>query len=188
MGHSREFFVFAALCSLRFGRDDAHPDLRIDALSLAGNARKTASHCCRTNGVPSCACGRTTSTPFVTFIAALGAYVIAKRHDPGFALLGIVFIGLWAFSEALQQALSIVALNWTWRGTYLAARSATRRPDRNDRRRLPGSRIAVHAATRCSMPCRDGLCFLLLSATSVLGASCFMVAALLRRARRRSWC
>jgi hypothetical protein len=63
--------------------------------------------------------------PFVTFIAALGVYTIARRVNPGFALLGIVFVGLWAVTEALQQSLSLVALNWTWRGTYDAADAAT---------------------------------------------------------------
>jgi hypothetical protein len=162
MGHSREFFVFAALCSfasvattliLIFGSTlYPSPETLADRIALLSNeafqVRMWAYYL----------------HPFVTFIAALGAYVIAKRHDPGFALLGIVFIGLWAFSEALQQALSIVALNWTWRGTYLAADAATQA--------LYRSHMSMFDALW------DGLFFLLLSGF-VLG-SLFMGVALLR--------
>jgi hypothetical protein len=123
MGHSREFFVFAAACSfasavttliLIFGPTlYPSPETLEDRIALLSNpAFQTRMWAYYIH-------------PFITLIAAIGAYVIVKRHDAGFALLGIVFFGLWAFGEALQQALSIVALNWTWRGTYLAADTAT---------------------------------------------------------------
>jgi hypothetical protein len=102
--------------------------------------------------------------PFVTFTAALGTYVLARRHDAGFALLGVVFIGLWAFGEALQQALSIVALNWTWRGTYAAADEATQALFRSHMSMFEGL--------------WDGMYFLLL--TGFLLGSLFMGLALLR--------
>jgi hypothetical protein len=162
MGYSREFFAFAALCSfasvattliLIFGSTlYPSPETLEDRIALLSNeafqVRMWAYYL----------------HPIVTFIAALGAYVIAKCHDAGFALLGIVFIGLWAFGEALQQALSIVALNWTWRGTYLAADAATQA--------LYRSHMSMFDALW------DGLFFLLLSGF-VLG-SLFMGVALLR--------
>jgi hypothetical protein len=102
--------------------------------------------------------------PFVTLVAALGAYVIAKRHDAGFAMLGAVFLGLWAFGEALQQALSIVALNWTWRGTYATADAATQALYRSHMSMFEGL--------------WDGLYFLLL--TGFILGSVFMGLALIR--------
>jgi len=102
--------------------------------------------------------------PFVTLTAALGTYVIAKRHDAGFAILGAVFIGVWAFGEALQQALSIVALNWTWRGTYLTADAATQALYRSHMSMFEGL--------------WDGMYFLLL--TGFLLGSLFMGLALVR--------
>jgi len=162
MGYSREFFAFAALCSfasvattliLIFGPTlYPSPETLEDRIALLSNPgfqlRMWAYYV----------------HPFVTFIAALGVYVIAKRYDAGFALLGVVFIGLWAFAEALQQALSIVALNWTWRGTYLAADAATQT--------LYRSHMSMFDALW------DGLFFLLLSGF-MLG-SLFMGLALLR--------
>jgi hypothetical protein len=162
MTYSREFFAIAALCSfasvattlvLIFGSGFyPQPATLEDRIALladpAFQLRMWAYY----------------AHPFVTFTAALGAYVIAARHDAGLALLAIVFLGLWAFGEALQQALSIVALNWTWRGTYVAADEATKALYRSHMSMFEGL--------------WDGMYFLLL--TGFLFGSFFMGLALVR--------
>ena len=56
--------------------------------------------------------------PFLVLTAAWG--VAAKKLDTaaGAASTGFIFFGLWGFTEAGQQALSLVALNLTWRAGY----------------------------------------------------------------------
>ncbi|HYE49081.1 MAG TPA: hypothetical protein VEB20_05790 [Azospirillaceae bacterium] len=103
--------------------------------------------------------------PFLCFVAALGTWALARRFDAGMALLGVVFLGLWAVTEAMQQALSLVALNWTWRAGYAAADSATQAAYRQY--------MDMFAALW------DGLYFLLLTGF-LLGNLCYALA--LRRA------
>ena len=56
--------------------------------------------------------------PFLVLTAAWG--VAAKKLDTaaGAASTGFLFFMVWGFTEALQQALSLVALNFTWRAGY----------------------------------------------------------------------
>ena len=56
--------------------------------------------------------------PLLVLTAAWG--VAAKKLDTaaGAASTGFIFFAMWGFAEALQQALSLVALNFTWRASY----------------------------------------------------------------------
>jgi hypothetical protein len=56
--------------------------------------------------------------PFLVLTAAWG--VAARKLDDaaGAATTGFLFFGFWGFTEAAQQALSLIALNFTWRASY----------------------------------------------------------------------
>ncbi len=54
-------------------------------------------------------------------VGALGVLCARFRERPGSASTGFLFFSLWAFTEAIQASLTLVALNWTWRPKYLAA-------------------------------------------------------------------
>ena len=64
--------------------------------------------------------------PFLVLVAAWG--VVAKRHrrSTGAVTTGFLFFVLWAFTEAAQQALTVVAFDRTWRASYAAADEAAR--------------------------------------------------------------
>ena len=59
--------------------------------------------------------------PLIVLVGALGVLYARFRERPGSASTGFLFFSLWAFTEAIQASLTIVALNWTWRPKYLAA-------------------------------------------------------------------
>jgi hypothetical protein len=164
MAYSKSFFALTAICSLVSVVTTLVLTFAGDFIPEAQSLEDRIAHL--SNPIHQMRMWTYYIHPFVTFIAALGVYVIAKRFDAGFALLAIVFIGVWAFAEALQQALTIVALNWTWRGTYLAADAATQE--------LYRSHMDMYAALW------DGLYFLLLSGF-ILGSFFFAVALLPQR-------
>jgi hypothetical protein len=58
--------------------------------------------------------------PLIVLVGALGLCVTRLPAAPGAALVGFVFFLLWAATEGVQQALTLVALNWTWRAEALA--------------------------------------------------------------------
>jgi hypothetical protein len=62
--------------------------------------------------------------PFLVLAAAWG--VVAKKigQSAGSVTTGFFFFGFWGFTEALQQALSLVALNLHWREGYARATDA----------------------------------------------------------------
>lgn len=103
--------------------------------------------------------------PFLVFLAALGVWRIARRTDAGFALFGILALGVWAYTEALQQALTLVAVGWNWLPEWPAADAA--------------GRAAIEERTALFMGLWDGLYFLLLTGF-LIGNLCLGLA--LRRA------
>jgi hypothetical protein len=65
--------------------------------------------------------------PLIVLVGALGVAALRFRDAAGAALAGFVFFFLWAGTEAIQQALTLVAVDWTWRPQYLAAASDSQR-------------------------------------------------------------
>lgn len=64
--------------------------------------------------------------PFVCFVAGVGVWRIARSYERGLALFGIIGLGIWAYTEALQQALTNVAAGWNWFPAYAQADAAGR--------------------------------------------------------------
>ncbi|CAA9310861.1 MAG: hypothetical protein AVDCRST_MAG56-6210 [uncultured Cytophagales bacterium] len=65
--------------------------------------------------------------PFLVLTAAWGVVARKFRESTGAVTTGFLFFGCWGFAEALQQALSLVALNLNWREGYArTADEATR--------------------------------------------------------------
>jgi len=65
--------------------------------------------------------------PLIVLVGALGVLVLRAPHAFGSATLGFAFYLLWASVESVQQCLTLVALNWAWRATYLVTTDATTR-------------------------------------------------------------
>jgi hypothetical protein len=59
--------------------------------------------------------------PLIVLVGALGVAAVRIGAAPGWAVGGFVFFLLWAGVEAVQQGLTLVTLNWTWRAEYLQA-------------------------------------------------------------------
>ena len=53
--------------------------------------------------------------PLIVLVGVLGVAALRFRESAGAALTGFVFFFLWAGTEAIQQALTLVAVDWTWR-------------------------------------------------------------------------
>jgi hypothetical protein len=72
--------------------------------------------------------------PFLVLTAAWGVVARKFRESAGSVTTGLLFFGFWRFAEALQQALSLVALNLNWREGYARANDpATRETFRTHR-------------------------------------------------------
>jgi hypothetical protein len=56
--------------------------------------------------------------PLIVLVAALGVLLARFVHSPGASSCGFLFFLLWGGTEAIQQSLVLVALNWTWRASY----------------------------------------------------------------------
>jgi hypothetical protein len=56
--------------------------------------------------------------PFFVATAALGIAMRKRREAAGLVVPGFLLFCLWAFTEMLQQAISLVANHYTWRMTY----------------------------------------------------------------------
>jgi hypothetical protein len=65
--------------------------------------------------------------PLLVLVGALGVLAVRLKDSAGCASAGFVFFLLWAGTEAVQQSLTLVALNWTWRSEYLATSDAAAR-------------------------------------------------------------
>jgi hypothetical protein len=63
--------------------------------------------------------------PFLVLTAALGAAAAIRRSAPGAAVAGFLGFLLWAFTEAAQQALTLVAYR-RWADAYASAETAVR--------------------------------------------------------------
>lgn len=101
--------------------------------------------------------------PFLVFTACLGVATALRQKAPALAVAGILAFGLWATTEAAQQALTLFAFD-DWRRAWLAGDTAVR------------GTIAVRVAVY------DGLweaAYSLLLFAIILG-SAFFAAALLR--------
>jgi hypothetical protein len=64
--------------------------------------------------------------PFVVLAAALGVMVRSITRSPGTLTLGFVCFMLWAFLEAAQQGLTLVAFDRLWRPAFLSGGGAAR--------------------------------------------------------------
>ena len=64
--------------------------------------------------------------PFLVLAAALGVAVRGSRRSPGAMTFGFICIMLWAFLEAAQQGLTLVAFDRLWRTAFLAGDAAQR--------------------------------------------------------------
>jgi hypothetical protein len=103
--------------------------------------------------------------PFLVFTACLGVAAALRQKAPSLALAGILAFGLWATTEAGQQALTLFAFD-DWRRAWLAGDTAVRET------------IAVRAAIY------DGLweaAYSLLLFGIILGSAFFAVALLRMR-------
>jgi hypothetical protein len=65
--------------------------------------------------------------PLIVLVGALGVAVVRYKEAAGTAVTGFIFFLLWATTEGIQQALTLVAVDWTWRPQYLAATSDAER-------------------------------------------------------------
>jgi hypothetical protein len=89
--------------------------------------------------------------PLIVLVGAVGVAAVRLGAAPGWAAGGFVFFLLWAGVEAVQQGLTLVTLNWTWRAEYLHSVDAAARD------RLGGWITAFDGVS-------DGLFFVLLIA------------------------
>jgi hypothetical protein len=81
--------------------------------------------------------------PFLVVTAAVAVAVSCRRHAAGAATLGTLGFCLWGATEAGQQALTLVALDGTWRRAWATADEAARE--------LIRSHVAVYDALWNSM-------------------------------------
>ena len=65
--------------------------------------------------------------PLFVLIGAMGVFAVRAAVAPGAAFSGLVFFLLWAGTEAVQQSLTLVTLNWAWRTEYLQTTDAAAR-------------------------------------------------------------
>ncbi len=63
--------------------------------------------------------------PFLVFTACIGLAFACRRLAPALALFGLLAMGLWALTEAAQQALTLFAFD-DWRRAWLAGDPAVR--------------------------------------------------------------
>lgn len=63
--------------------------------------------------------------PFLVFAACIGLAFACRRVAPALARLGLLAMGLWALTEAAQQALTLFAFD-DWRRAWLAGDPAVR--------------------------------------------------------------
>ena len=63
--------------------------------------------------------------PFLVFTACAGLAFACRRVFPALALFGLMAMGLWAATEAAQQALTLFAFD-DWRRAWLAGDAAVR--------------------------------------------------------------
>ena len=63
--------------------------------------------------------------PFLVFTACAGLALACRRAAPALALFGVMAMGLWALTEAAQQALTLFAFD-DWRRAWLAGDPAVR--------------------------------------------------------------
>jgi len=92
--------------------------------------------------------------PLLVLVAIWGVAVKRMPYAPGRASVGLLFVSLWSFTEAIQQGLTLVSLNWIWRPAYLGATSAF------ERDQLASAMTTFHGIS-------EGLFFLLVLAFTV---------------------
>jgi hypothetical protein len=67
------------------------------------------------------------SHPLIVLLGVAGLVLVRLPRAAGASLTALLGFLLWAGTEAVQQSLVLVAVNWTWRPAYLAATSAAGR-------------------------------------------------------------
>ena len=65
--------------------------------------------------------------PLFVLVGAMGVFAARAAVAPGAAFSGLMFFLLWAGTEAVQQSLTLVTLNWAWRTEYLQTTDAAAR-------------------------------------------------------------
>jgi len=63
--------------------------------------------------------------PFITFLAALAVAARIRNFKPALAVVGLLAMMLWAFTEAAQQGMTLFAFD-KWRVAFATADEATR--------------------------------------------------------------
>jgi hypothetical protein len=100
--------------------------------------------------------------PLIVLVGTMGVAALRLRTAAGPVLCGFVFFLIWAATEAAQQSLTLVALNWTWRAQYFATAD-------------PVGRDALRAAAAAFQAVSDGL-FLLILVAFVIADVAYAVA------------
>jgi len=62
--------------------------------------------------------------PFLVLFGALGIAAVRVTRSTGAVVTAVVFLVLWAGTEAVQQAIALVAVQWTWRAALAGATDA----------------------------------------------------------------
>ena len=114
---NKHFFLAAALCAflsavttciLIFVEVPRNPDI-LEQAALANNATylfRTWTYFFH---------------PLFAIVSIIGLFLAYQNRNPGLAMTALIFFILWAFTEALQQALALDALNQYWRPMLLNA-------------------------------------------------------------------
>ena len=100
--------------------------------------------------------------PLLVLVGAMGVVAVRLGVAAGAVSCGFVFFLLWAGTEAVQQSLTLVTLNWTWREAYQQASD-------------PAGRDVLRAYLGAFEGVSDGLFFFILVAFVVANV-CFALA------------
>jgi len=65
--------------------------------------------------------------PLIVLTGAFGVLVVRFEAAADLAITGFLYYVFWALTEGIQQSLTLVALDWTWRRQFLAAGSDAER-------------------------------------------------------------
>jgi hypothetical protein len=79
--------------------------------------------------------------PAFVLTAVMGVCALRVGPRPGASLAALGFMGVWATTEAVQQALLLVAGQWTWRATLAVS------ADPAERQRMTDSLLALDGAS-----------------------------------------
>ncbi len=63
--------------------------------------------------------------PLLVLVAVIGLFTTQYRKHLGWSMMFLLFFFIWAHTEAMQQALTLDALNQYWRPAYLSTADLT---------------------------------------------------------------